>query len=605
MKRSLYWGISIFAVVAALTGVVSIYHVQADSGGIIVPLTKVGTTSLNEKGGGGPITDGLGDEIRGNEEKVNRQIPKSAYSAARVNASGVPTPAPMSLTITNPGFSGFSGLTHSDQRIAGSGTYANTQFSLEPPDQALCVGNGYVVESVNTALRVFDNSGSPLTPPIALNQLFGLAPEIIRSNPLVFGDFTSDPKCYYDVDTNRFFLTLLQLGVEPTTGDFTGDSSIMIAVSQTNDPTGTWDIYSFNTTNDGTGGTPSHPNCPCYGDQPLIGADANGFYITTNEFPVHASGFNGAQVYAMDKFALAAGSPTAVVMFNAGAIPAPDNGTWYSIQPATTPPGGNYETAEGGAEYFMSALEFSGGLDNRIAVWALTNTSSLSSLIPDVHLGFKIIESEVYGLVPATEQADGPRPLAASFGKPKEKLELLEGNDDRMQQVVYSAGKLWGANSSPVRKQTRPTRAGIAYYIVSPSISQGQVSAWMFNQGYIAAADAQASYPSIAVNKNGEGLIAFALTSRDFYPSVGYVTLNSSGAGNVVHVAASGALPEDGLSGYVNFGGGRTPRTARWGDYTAAVADEGGNIWFGVEYIPNLPRTALANWGTFIAKVTP
>ena len=30
----------------------------------------------------------------------------------------------------------------------------NTQFSLEPPDQGLCVGNGWVVESMNTAIRV-------------------------------------------------------------------------------------------------------------------------------------------------------------------------------------------------------------------------------------------------------------------------------------------------------------------------------------------------------------------------------------------------------------------------------------------------------------------
>jgi hypothetical protein len=39
------------------------------------------------------------------------------------------------------------------------------------------------------------------------------------------------------------------------------------------------------------------------------------------------------------------------------------------------------------------------------------------------------------------------------------------------------------------------------------------------------------------------------------------------------------------------------------GDYSAAVADEHGNIWFCAEYIPNSPRTALANWGTFIGEV--
>src|SRR6185312_4734280 len=37
---------------------------------------------------------------------------------------------------------GFEGLNHYQQRYARSGN----QFSLEPPDQGLCVGNGYEVE---------------------------------------------------------------------------------------------------------------------------------------------------------------------------------------------------------------------------------------------------------------------------------------------------------------------------------------------------------------------------------------------------------------------------------------------------------------------------
>jgi hypothetical protein len=69
-----------------------------------------------------------------------------------------------------------------------------------------------------------------------------------------------------------------------------------------------------------------------------------------------------------------------------------------------------------------------------------------------------------------------------------------------------------------------------------------------------------------------------------------------------LRIAAVGAGPDDGFTGYPIFTG---ERTGRWGDYSAAVADESGNIWFGVEYIPNLPRTVNANWGTFIGKVTP
>ena len=31
-----------------------------------------------------------------------------------------------------------------------------TSSRVEPPDQAMCVGNGYVVEAVNDVLNVFD-----------------------------------------------------------------------------------------------------------------------------------------------------------------------------------------------------------------------------------------------------------------------------------------------------------------------------------------------------------------------------------------------------------------------------------------------------------------
>jgi hypothetical protein len=60
-------------------------------------------------------------------------------------------------------------------------------------------------------------------------------------------------------------------------------------------------------------GRPSHAGCPCFGDQPLIGADTNGFYVSTNEFPISGPGFNGAQIYAMSKSALAAGTLPPVV----------------------------------------------------------------------------------------------------------------------------------------------------------------------------------------------------------------------------------------------------------------------------------------------------
>jgi len=195
------------------------------------------------------------------------------------------------------------------------------------------------------------------------------------------------------------------------------------------------------------------------GDQPLIGADANGFYVSTNEFPLFSAGFNGAQVYAMSKTALAGGMLPAVVMITPGAL---EEGIAYTLQPTTTPPGGAYETANGGTEYFMSALEFTGGLDNRIAVWALTGTNTLNDSAPRLALRYAIVASQVYGQPPAMQQKDGPLFLsglirAGVFGKPAvEHLPLIESNDDSMNQTIYAAGKLWCALNTLVKSKNGP-----------------------------------------------------------------------------------------------------------------------------------------------------
>lgn len=106
--------------------------------------------------------------------------------------------------------------------------------------------------------------------------------------------------------------------------------------------------------------------------------------------------------------------------------------------------------------------------------------------------------------------------------------------------------------------------------------------------------------------------MAFTLVGPRYYPTAAYSPVTSQ-AGNV-RIAGAGLSPEDGFSGYPAAGG---PGVARWGDYSAAVADTGGDIWIAAEYIGQTcsfaqysadvtcggTRTLLANWGTFIGKV--
>jgi hypothetical protein len=112
-------------------------------------------------------------------------------------------------------------------------------------------------------------------------------------------------------------------------------------------------------------------------------------------------------------------------------------------------------------------------------------------------------------------------------------------------------------------------------------------------------------FPAVAVNASGKGAIVFSVAGEDYYPSAGYATLDAvNGAGAIV-ITDPGFGPDDGFTGYFPIG-----RVGRWGDYSAAVSDEAGSIWMATEAInPPLislpPGVLAANWGTFIATVTP
>ena len=483
----------------------------------------------------------------------------------------------------------FNGINHRDQRIAGTGAFTNTQFSTEPPDEGLAVGNGFVLQTVNAALAIYDaNSGSLRQGPTALNQFFHLKPEINRSTA-TYGDFTSDPRAYYDTQLQRWIVTVVAIATHPESGTFRAPTRLMIAVSESSDPTQEWRIYSIDTTQDGRQG------CPCFGDQPLIGTDLHGLFLSTNAFSLH-EGFAGVQIYALSKQLLANGAMPAVVHWNSPKLP---GGFAFSLQPAIR---SSFETddASHGIEYFTSVADIRNMFDQRIAVWALTNTESLIDVAPALRLQSVLVSTEAFGVPPDAVQKAGSTELASLVA---ESQEFIATNDDRMQQSVFAEGKLWSALTTMLVIGNDPTpHAGIAYFAVTPSISpNGSVKAELFRQGYIAVAKADVFFPALAIGADGNGTVAFTLSGDEYYPSVAFATLTASGAGDV-QILEAGSAPHDGFSGYKYFGGGGSART---GDYSGATVDEKGSIWLAAEYVPSAPRTLLANWGTFIAQITP
>jgi hypothetical protein len=615
--------------------------VSGASAGATRSISRAGTGSI-DTGNFTPsdeVDGALEDEFPGDEDADEGDAGPNPFDGSISLSNGQVghgSSATAQKAKSNPTFkTGFEGLNFYQQRYARGGN----QFSVEPPDQGLCVGNGYVVEAVNDVINVFDTSGNSVLPDntatnivatlprdvnnaVDLNSFYGYVPAIDRAHGNVRGPFVTDPSCIYDAATHRFFVVVLTLEVVPTTGAFTTVNHLDLAVSATSNPTGAWNIYRIDVTNDGTNTGGSNPG-PYLGDYPHIGADANGFYITTNAYPWCCNGFAGAQIYAFSKAQLAAGAALATMVHidTSGSVNAPsDAGSTqpgFTVWPAQSPTASQFNTSAGGTEYFMSSnaadeathpVAGTGGnyQSDKIVVWTLTNTSSLNTASPSLNLTNRLVTVNQYALPPKQKQAgSGTPPSVAApqghcindtttvlfnstvgcwrllFGAEPAHTEVIsrpDSNDTRMQQVVYANGKLWGALDTAVTVGSE-NRAGIGWFIVNPS--NGSVT----RQGTFGATGYDFTYPAIGVTAAGRGIMAFTASGDSIYPSAAYAPIDASaglGAWDIVPGGA-GAAPDDGFTSYRAQVGGNPPRT-RWGDYGAAAAD-GSAVWIASEYI--------------------
>jgi hypothetical protein len=565
----------------------------------------------------------------------NGRFPKKPLDAPTVPSSAVAGAEPNVLSV--------NGLTHRDQRLANNGN----QFSLEPPDQALCVGNGFVLEATNSVLRVRSAAtGAAVTGVQDINTFYNYPPAINRTTGVI-GPRVIDPVCHYDPDNGRFVVVITTLHSRPD-GTFTGRNTIDVAVSSTANPTGAWTIYSVPAQNDGTEGTPDH-GCtldgrvhgPCFQDYPHIGGDRYGIYVSTNEYDLFGPNYSGGQIFAFSKSQLAA-HPASINVTLLQDITV-DGSRGFTVWPATSP-AGQYSNEANGTEYLMSTVAGDGsetgnptGTARRLGLWAITNTASLNTATPALSVTSRLVNSQTYVFPPLSTQRPGPFPLGecvndttipTPFGpgcwqlffvdEPEhdEVISTPDSLDTRMQQTWFTNGTLWGASGTSVWVGGE-LRAGITWFSVTPKINgSGMVEGNIKQQGYIALADNSLTMPAIALTPQGRGAIAFTIMGETHFPSAGYVRIDSAGNVGPIHVVGTGLGPDDGFTSYKAFVGD-PPRT-RWGDYGAAVTD-GSSIWLASEYIGQTctltqyltgaigscggTRTSLGNWFTRLTRL--
>jgi hypothetical protein len=493
-----------------------------------------------------------------------RRLPRATLTAAPAAATAAPLATASGMSSSGAGslLANFNGTSSRDS----AATNFNQEF--EPPDQGLCVGNGFAMDMVNSAYTIYKQNGSVVSGPFNVNGPFdeGLT------------EFTSDPRCYYDPTTNTWFATILFISGGDFGSTFGESSHLDIAVNSPNgptvngtpgDPTNPWIVYQIDTTDAGGNG------CPCFGDQPRIGIDSQNVYVTDDEFSINGPQFDGGEIYAFSKSDLVGLAPS--VRFVRFPHLSVGGTTPLAPQPALT-------TGASSAEYFLGSLDPNGTFDQRLAVWAMSNTGAVSTGgMPT--LSSLVLTSEAYGVPPSAEQ--------------KGTTSVLDSGDDRMQQTQFIKGGIWGELTTALTIPGDTTeRAGAAWFDVQPHLTAGKLDSKtkLQQQGYVAVKGRYFIYPALQVTPGGGAAMVGAVSGTDLFPSAAFTTLTpGSDTFGPVQVAANGATNYD-------------PTATRWGDYSWAVMDPGGkSVWLATEYVP--PKSSqtvdgIRDWGTRVMDVS-
>jgi hypothetical protein len=414
-----------------------------------------------------------GSRLSSHKFSATEKVPRLAAAAA-----------PRAATAPATALSNFNGTSSRDSE------FTNYNLEFEPPDQGLCEANGFVLEPVNSAYRIFLTNGKSVRGPFNVNDLYNVGGK----------EFTSDPRCWYDRATTTWFSTILFLNDTGTAG------ALLIAVRQ----------YSIETT--ATGGR----GCPCFGDQPRIGIDQQNLYVTADQFSIQGPQFDGGELWVIDKAGLVAGNPTVKFAHFSGLKIAGQS--TLAPQPAAS-------TVKPHAEFMLSQLDFNNQGDNRIGVWAITNRAAVASGgVPT--LSSVVIKSEQYANPPAPPQ--------------KGSTSTLNSGDDRMQQTEFADNAVWGELGTAVQPAgDSAVRAGAAWFQVKPHLAGGMVtSAHIVRQGYVAAKGQYLLYPALQPDAAGNAAVVFTESNATEFPSAAYATLKAGASdfGPPV-VAAKGAGP--------------------------------------------------------------
>jgi len=398
----------------------------------------------------------------------------------------------------------------------------------DPPDVNGDIGKDYYMEIVNsTFFRVYDKTGQAVSNLISANSIWSQVQQFSAGDPIIL----------YDQEVDRWFLT-----------EFPSNNRVLVAISHTGDPRGSWDVYTFQ--------TPRFPDFPKYGIWP------DSYFLTTNE-----SGAN-YPIYAINRQDLLAGVDT--VRFQRLTVPK-INGVFFEVgQPVdwdgmNAPPPGSPGIVVKLHDDDWGTTDHDHIIVNKINIdWTNAANSNIEILtIPTAPFdtdGCLIENTGPFSCVPQPngQGIDGAQWIITNKAQYR--------NFGNHESIVFSF----------LVDVTGQDVAGIRWIEFRKTFGQE----WkLYQEGTVGSDDGIHRFmSSIGIDGQGNIALAYSVSGFDKFPSLRYTGRY-----------ATDPLGEMTFKEFEFASGNGSLGTSRFGDYASMSVDPTDDLtfWFAGEYVPS------------------
>ncbi|MCX6303632.1 MAG: choice-of-anchor J domain-containing protein [Bacteroidetes bacterium] len=395
-----------------------------------------------------------------------------------------------------------------------------------PPDCNGSVGPNHFMQTVNVTYSIYNKTGTLMAGPTALNTLFTGVPGATYND--------GDPIVLYDNQADRWLVAEFTFG---QTNDY-----MLVAVSTTNDPTGTWYKYSFDVVN--------QP------DYPKFGIWQDGYYMGINNT-------SGNDTYVFERSKMLLGQTAQMVAFDNSWRP----GTGFLCVPPLDNDG---PAAPAGSPGMFIAFNDDGVAGGSDQLWIYNlavnwTTPASSTFTRTQQLAVTAFDSQF-----TSTWDDITQPTSQKL--------------DGVPQVIMNAPQYrnFGTYQTIVCCHTvdvdATNHAGIRWYELRKT---PPATTWVVRQQGTYAPDVNSRWMgSIMLNGSGKIALGYSISSSTLYPGIRY-------CGQSASAYASGTGVLDIAEQTIFTGTVAQTSYNRWGDYALLSVDptDDQTFWFSTEYV--------------------